>query len=135
MAGIKINGVDIPVGVHDVGDVGMILPTNGALMTDDQYEALQIYVAAAETPLEKSMLCQMKAMVVGVKAWERARNEQRDLYLEAETDLREVRLAMRKAHALLNRPMGKVKKGELVELVQQALDELDVFEVAEGGDE
>lgn len=103
-------------------------------MTDEQYEALGKYVKTDGTPLEKAMLHQINVMVIGVEAASRTRKQYEKLYTEAETDLREVRLALRKVHKLLSATNSKTAKPKLLEMVQQALDELDVFEVTESAE-
>ena len=114
------------LGSRVTGGAGVMpsLPTNGALMTDAQYDDLRVYVTLVGSPLEKAMLCQMKAMLTGVKAWKNARDTEWNLRLEAEGDLLTLRRQLRMARGVLSVPASKLNKSDLLRMVKDALAEL-----------
>ena len=128
MAGVRINGVDSGMDLHVAGDVGMTnipaLPTNGALMSDEQYDDLRVYVTLVGSPLEKAMLCQMKAMLAGVKAWKNSRDVEWNMRMEVETELAEARRQLRMVRGILSVPTSKLNKPDLLNMVKKALAEL-----------
>lgn len=100
------------------------IPTNGALMSDEQWDALRAHVAVGGSELEKAMLRQMSMMLIGVEAWKRSRDTEWQMRLEVETELREIRVQTRKARQFLSAPLGKLKKADLVKMIEQTLAEL-----------
>jgi len=101
-----------------------ILPTNGALMSDEEYDDLRVYVTLVGSPLEKAMLRQMKAMLAGVKAWKNSRDVEWNMRMVVETELAEARRQLRMVRGILSVPTSKLNKPDLLNMVKKALAEL-----------
>jgi len=106
-------------------------PTNGTLMSGDQMDALIEHVQRHGTPVECGMLTQIKALVNGTHAYLRTIRQETDCRHKAETEVQELRAAMSRMRTLLNATNSKTSKPNLLGVMQQVLDEIDVFEVAE----
>lgn len=115
------------------GGASMMLnfPTNGALMTGDQMDALIEHVQRHGTPVECGMLTQIQALVNGTHAYVRTIRQEQDCRHKAEGEAQELRAAMSRMRTLLNATNSKTSKPNLLGVMQQVLDEIDVFEVPE----
>lgn len=114
------------------GGAGVIdFPTNGTLMTGEQMDALIEHVQTQGTPVECGMLIQINALVNGTHAYLRTIRQETDCRHKAENQVRDMRSALAKMRMLLNATNGKTAKPKLLDVVQQVMDEIDVFEVAE----
>jgi hypothetical protein len=117
------------------GGAGVInFPTNGTLMTGAQMDVLIEYVQRQGTPVECGMLTQIKALVNGTNAYLRTIRQEQDCRHKAETEVHELRSAMSRMRTLLNATNSKTSKPNLLGVMQQVLDEIDVFEVTEAGE-
>lgn len=108
-------------------------PTNGALMTGDQMDALIEYVQREGNSVECGMLMQIKAMVNGTHAYLRTIQKEQDCRHKAEAQVHDLREAMSRMRTLLNATNSKTSKPNLLGVMQQVLDEIDVFEVGDAG--
>lgn len=109
-------------------------PTNGTLMTGAQMDTLIEYVQRQGTPVEYGMLTQIKALVNGTHAYLRTIRQEQDCRHKAETEVHELRAAMSRMRKLLNAMNSKTAKPKMLGVMQQVLDEIDVFEVTEAGE-
>lgn len=109
------------------------LPTNGALMTVEQFERLEAHIAVEGTELEKAMFNQMLAMVRGLVAMKTAKQQEFELRLAAQSQSQELARKIRTARLALSTPLSKLKVSDLkhmIEMAQHELDELGEMEVA-----
>lgn len=72
------------------------LPTNGALMTTEQADALEKYVRSAGTEIERAMLHQMQIMVHGATAHRRLLENEHTCRMTAEAEARDLRLEVKR---------------------------------------
>ena len=102
------------------------LPT-GRRMNDQELDALIAHVQTSGTDLECEMLIQMcEILTTSVSV---ARD-----WRQAEGVIQDMRTAFIKMRGLLASVTAKTKKSAVIEIMQQVLDEIDVFEVAEAND-
>jgi hypothetical protein len=87
------------------------LPTNGALMTPEQADALEAYVRSTGTPTERAMLHQMQIMVHGATAHKLLLENERTCRMTAERQARDLQLEVSR----LERAKSRTEEAEASE--------------------
>jgi hypothetical protein len=104
----------------------MNLPTNGALMTGAQLDALGEYVrSGAATPAEQGMYRQIQTMLIGFEAIDRAYKHEQHCRIEAERKEGDLVIALGNLQRFVQSLPKKAKLADYRTMVEQMRAEIE----------